>query len=66
MSPWGFVLLKDMEDSLGSRKQSIEEVVVVTGRDLREPLLTALAYKVVEQQEIVKNLDILSVGCDNK
>ena len=29
VSPWGFVLLKDVEDSLGSRKQSMEQVVVV-------------------------------------
>ena len=38
----------------------------LTGRDLREPLLTALASKVVVQQEMVKNLDIWSVACDNK
>ena len=67
VSLWGFVLLMDVEATLVSRKQSIEEVVVVPYfPDLRGPLLTALASKVVHQQEMVKNLDIGSVSCRNK
>ena len=68
VSLWGFVLLMDVEATLVSRKQSIEEVVVVTeiGGALDGPLLTALASKVVQQQEMVKNLDIWAVGCNNK
>jgi len=66
VSPWGFVLLNDVEDTLGSRKQGIEEVVVLTRLNLQGPLLIALASKVARQQELVKNLDIWSVVCDNK
>ena len=68
LSPWGFVLLMDVEATLVSRKQSIEEVVVVTeiGGALDGPLLTALASRLVQQQEMVKNLDIWAVGCNNK
>ena len=69
LSPWGFVLLMDVEATLVSRKQSIEEVVVVSafpGLHLHGPLLTALASKVVHQQEMVKNLDIGPVCCRNK
>ena len=67
LSPWGFVLLMDVEATLVSREQSIEEVVVVPYfPDLRGPLLTALASKVVHQQEMVKNLDIGPVCCSNK
>ena len=68
LSPWGFVLLMDVEATLVSRKQSIEEVVVVAenGGYLRGPLLTALASRLVQQQEMVKNLDIWAVGCNNK
>ena len=66
VSPWGFVLLNDVEDTLGSRKQGIEEVVVLTRLNLQGPLLTALASKVAQQLEMVKKLNIYSVACDNK
>ena len=67
VSLWGFVLLMDVEATLVSRKQSIEEVVLVTPYVvLPGPLLTALTSKVVHQQEMVKNLNIWSVECNNK
>ena len=66
VSPWGFLLLKQVEASLGSKDQGKLEVETIKMFNLGGSLLMALASKVAGQQGIVKELDVQGFVCDNK
>ena len=62
--PWGFVLLEEVEVTLGSRKQSVLDVVL-RHHSLEGPILTSLASRLTRQQEPVGTLRIPRVKCDS-
>ena len=62
VSPWGFILLVEIEASLGSSMLEVATVKMVT---LRGPLSIVLASKAAGQQGIVKNLDVGVFVCDS-
>ena len=61
VSPWGFVLLVEVEASLGSSMLEVDSVKMVT---LKGPLSLVLASKAAGQQGIVKKLDVGVFVCD--
>ena len=65
MLPWGFVLLEEVEATLGSRNQSI--LYVELGHlSLEGPLLTALGSRLTRQQDERVTLRLQRVKCDRK
>ena len=66
MSPWGFLLLEQVEASLGSRDQGKLKVEMIKMVNLGGPLLMALASKVAGQQGFVRKLDVQGLICENK
>ena len=65
VSPWGLMLLKEVEASLGSRQQGLLEVDTVKMIILGGPLLMALTSKVASQQRMMKKLDVDVLVCDS-
>ena len=62
--PWGFVLLEEVEATLGSRNQSI--LYVELGHlSLEGPLLTALGSRLTRQQDERVTLRLQRVKCDS-
>ena len=66
VSPWGLMLLKEVEASLGSRQQGLLEVDTVKMIILGGPLLMALTSKVASQQRMMKKLDVDVLVCDSQ
>ena len=67
VSPRGFVLLEDIEATMGSQKQGVEEVYIdFFSGELAEPLLTALSSIMIHQLEMVRSFNIGAVGCHTK
>ena len=66
MSVWGLVLLEDVEVALGSREQSIVEVVTGSSCSAEGPLLAALSSRLPRQQEQLRNLTLESITCYSK
>ena len=67
VSPWGFMILAEVEASLGSRAESklVVDTVTIKGLDLIGLLLMTLASKVASQQVQVKKLDVPSFACNS-
>ena len=61
VSPWGFMLLVEVEASLGSSMLEVDSAKMVT---LKGPLSLVLASKAAGQQGIVKKLDVGVFVCD--
>ena len=61
VSPWGIMLLLEVEASLGSSMFEVDSVKMVT---LQGPLFNVLASKAAGQQDMVKKLDVSVFVCD--
>ena len=65
ISPWGFMLLEEVETSLGSREESMLAIDTVgTVLYLQGPFLMALASKVACQEVSVKKQGIYRFVCE--
>ena len=62
VSPWGFLLLAEVDASLGSSLLEVDTVKMVT---LKGPLSIVLASKAAGQPEMVKKLDVGVFVCDS-
>ena len=62
VSPWGFLLLVEVDASLGSSLLEVDTVKMVT---LKGPLSIVLASKAAGQPEMVKKLDVGVFVCDS-
>ena len=65
VSSWGFVLLEEVEGTLGLREHSILNVDRVTGA-LEGPSLEALSSLLIRQQATVNRLEAFDMECKNK
>ena len=67
VSPRGFVLLEDVESTMCSRKQGVQEVFIDwSSGELAEPFLTALSSRMINQLEMVRSLNIWAVACNTQ
>ena len=55
VSPCGFVLLEEVEETFGSAEQGVKKIVI---DDLKGPLLTALSSRLVRQGEVKKKISL--------
>ena len=67
VSTWGFLLLEEVEVKLESVEQNVLRVVG-EGRmkRLKEPLFNALSARVLRQHDMVEELVIREIDCNNK
>ena len=65
VAPWGFMLLEEVQATLGFRKQYVLDIDRINGT-LDSPLSTALSSMVIRQQGVVTSLEVGRFFCSTK